>query len=78
MDYGALHPGMHPGAPGAMYTGLGPHTMQIYNHGPQFTRRRDGDAIALRSAILEEFRTNRTRKWELCVGVSLSIFQNWF
>ncbi|KAI0006048.1 armadillo-type protein [Russula compacta] len=39
--------------------------MHFYNHGAQFTRRRDGDAIALRSPILEEFRTNRSRKWEL-------------
>ena len=42
--------------------------MHFYNHGAQFSRRRDGDAIALRSPILEEFRTNRSRKWELCVS----------
>lgn len=66
VEYGALHPGMHPGAPGAMYTGLGPHAMHFYNPGTQFPRRRDGDTVALRSPILEEFRTNRTRKWELC------------
>ena len=42
--------------------------MHFYNHGAQFPRRRDGDAIALRSPILEEFRTNRSRKWELCVS----------
>lgn len=57
-----------------MYTGLGPHAMHFYNHGTQFPRRRDGDTVALRSPILEEFRTNRTRKWELCVGVSLVFF----
>ncbi|KAH9966687.1 armadillo-type protein [Russula dissimulans] len=39
--------------------------MHFYNHGGQFARRRDGDAVALRSPILEEFRTNRSRKWEL-------------
>ena len=59
-----------------MYTGLGPHAMHFYNHGTQFARRRDGDTIALRSPILEEFRTNRTRKWELCVGVSFVFFKN--
>ncbi len=52
-----------------MYTGLGPHTMHFYNHGAQFARHRDGDTVAIRSPILEEFRTNRTRKWDLCVGV---------
>ena len=61
-----------------MYTGLGPHTMHYYNHGAQFARRRDGDTIALRSPILEEFRTNRTRKWELSVGVSFVNFFNLF
>ncbi|KAI0256715.1 armadillo-type protein [Lactifluus subvellereus] len=40
--------------------------MPFYNHGAQFSRRRDGDTITLRSPILEEFRTNRSRKWELC------------
>jgi hypothetical protein len=45
--------------------------MHFYNNGTQFSRRRDGDAIALRSPILEEFRTNRSRKWELCVSASI-------
>ena len=48
--------------------------MHYYNHGAQFARRRDGDAIALRSPILEEFRTNRSRKWELSVSISIIIF----
>jgi hypothetical protein len=47
--------------------------MHFYNHGAQFARRRDGDAIALRSPILEEFRTNRSRKWELSVSVLKSL-----
>ncbi|KAF8503539.1 armadillo-type protein [Russula emetica] len=66
VEYGTPHPGVHPGTPGAIYGNLGPHTMHFYNQGAQFSRRRDGDAIALRSPILEEFRTNRSRKWELC------------
>ncbi len=71
VDYGTPHPGVHPGTPGAVYGSLGPHAMHFYNHGAQFSRRRDGDAIALRSPILEEFRTNRSRKWELCVSASM-------
>jgi hypothetical protein len=54
-----------------MYGSLGPHTIPFYNQGAQFARRRDGDAVTLRSPILEEFRTNRSRKWELCVSVSI-------
>jgi hypothetical protein len=71
MEYGTPHPGIHPGTPGAIYGSLGPHAMPFYNHGPQFSRRRDGDTITLRSPILEEFRTNRSRKWELGVRVSI-------
>jgi hypothetical protein len=73
VEYGAPHPGVHPGTPGAIYGSLGPHAMHFYNQGAQFSRRRDGDAIALRSPILEEFRTNRSRKWELCVSTSIII-----
>jgi len=69
VDFGNPHPGVHPGTPGAIYGTLGPHTLHFYNQGAPFARRRDGDAIALRSPILEEFRTNRSRKWELCVSV---------
>jgi hypothetical protein len=47
--------------------------MSLYNHGTQFSRRRDGDTISLRSPILEEFRTNRSRKWELSVRVFIVI-----
>jgi hypothetical protein len=71
VEYGSPHPGVHPGTPGAIYGSLGPHAMHFYNQGAQFPRRREGDAIALRSPILEEFRTNRSRKWELCVSVSI-------
>jgi hypothetical protein len=70
VDFGNPH-GVHPGTPGAVYGSLGPHTLHFYNHGAQFARRRDGDAIALRSPILEEFRTNRSRKWEVSVSVSI-------
>jgi hypothetical protein len=73
VEYGAPHPGVHPGTPGAIYGSLGPHAMHFYNQGAQFSRRRDGDAIALRSPILEEFRTNRSRKWEICVSASIII-----
>jgi hypothetical protein len=71
VEYGTPHPGVHPGTPGAIYGSLGPHAVHFYNQGAQISRRRDGDAIALRSPILEEFRTNRSRKWELCVSVSI-------
>lgn len=73
VEYGTPHPGVHPGTPGAIYGSLGPHAMHFYNQGAQFSRRRDGEAIALRSPILEEFRTNRSRKWELCVSTSTII-----
>jgi hypothetical protein len=71
VDFGATHPGVHPGTPGAMYGSLGPHTIPFYNQGAQIARRRDGEAVTLRSPILEEFRTNRSRKWEICVSVSI-------
>jgi hypothetical protein len=71
IEYGTPHPGIHPGTPGAIYGSLGPHAMPFYNHGVQFPRHRDGDTVTLRSPILEEFRTNRSRKWELCVRVSI-------
>jgi hypothetical protein len=71
VEYGTPHPGVHPGTPGAIYGSLGPHAMHFYNQGAQFSRRRDGDAIALRSPTLEEFRTNRSRKWDICVSSSI-------
>jgi hypothetical protein len=71
IEYGSPHPGIHPRTPRAIYGSLGPHAMPFYNHAAQFPRSRDGDTITLRSPILEEFRTNRSRKWELCVRVSI-------
>ena len=71
VDYGTPHPGVHPGTPGAIYGSLGPHVVHFYNHGAQFSRHQDGDAIVLCSPILEEFCTNRSHKWELCVSASI-------
>ncbi|THH16351.1 hypothetical protein EW146_g4279 [Bondarzewia mesenterica] len=59
LDYGSQLPLMLPG--GAMYAGLSPH---MYQQGMHSGRRREGDT-ALRSPLLDEFRANKSRKWEL-------------
>ncbi|TFY82620.1 hypothetical protein EWM64_g1389 [Hericium alpestre] len=46
-----------------VYGGLGLQTMHMYP-GPQGGRRREGE-VALRSPLLDEFRANKTRKWDL-------------
>lgn len=59
---------MMPGGP--MYGGPNPPGMHSY---PQGVRpgRRDGPehlALSLRSALLDEFRSNKSRKWDLKVA----------
>lgn len=49
-----------------------PPSMHIYS-GIRPTRRFDQDSAASRSPLLDEFRTNKARKWELRVGANLSL-----
>lgn len=66
MDYGSQLPLMIPG--GAMY-GHGVNPMHVYQQGMRPGRRSDvGEpSAALRSPLLDEFRANKARKWELRV-----------
>lgn len=66
LDYGSQLPLMLPG--GAIYAGLSPQSMHMYQQGIHSGRRREGDNPALRSPILDEFRANKSRKWELRVS----------
>ncbi len=58
VDYGTPYLGVHPGTPGAIYSSLGPHMVHFYNHGAQFSCH-------------QEFHTNWSHKWELCVSASI-------
>ena len=56
---------------GALYghAGLNAHGMPIYHQNARPGRRYDNDAtLALRSPLLDEFRANKSRKWELRVS----------
>lgn len=65
VDYGAQMPMM---MAGGMY---GPQGMPGYPQHMRSGRRDNGDAVAaLRSPLLDEFRANKTRKWELKVSYS--------
>ncbi|TFK54861.1 ARM repeat-containing protein [Heliocybe sulcata] len=65
MDYSQQVPIMIPGAP--IYGGgISPQSMQMFSQGGRSGRRDGNDVgVALRSALLEEFRANKSRKWEL-------------
>lgn len=66
MDYGS-----HMMLAGNLYGHAGPQAMHGY-HQPMRPGRRDGSdggMAALRSPLLDEFRANKTRKWELRVNV---------
>ena len=65
VDFGATHPEVHLGTPGAMYGSLGPHAIHFYNQGAQFACHRDGDPVMLRNPILEDFLTNRSSSGNL-------------
>jgi pumilio RNA-binding family len=71
MDYSAQLPFILPN--GGMYghTGLNAHGMPFYHQNIRPTRRHDNSeaALALRSPLLDEFRANKSRKWELRVGI---------
>lgn len=65
MDYPSHMSIMMP-RPGGIY-GMSP--VQMYPQNNRSMRRSDmSDAAALRSPLLDEFRTNKARKWELRVS----------
>ena len=69
MEYGTQLPFMVPG--GALYghAGLNAHGVPFYHQTLRAGRRHDNDAtLALRSPLLDEFRANKSRKWELKVS----------
>ena len=56
------------GAPVYPHNAANPHSMHAYSHGPRAGRRDANDSsVALRSPLLDEFRANKSRKWELRV-----------
>jgi hypothetical protein len=64
-DYGAQIPFMIPN--GAMY-GPAAHGIPFYHHNVRPGRRQDtSESLALRSPLLDEFRANKSHKWELRV-----------
>lgn len=74
MEYGSQLPVMLPG--GTMYghAAMNPPAMHMYPHGGRIGRRGDGgldNHAALRSPLLDEFRANKARKWELRVSLRL-------
>lgn len=69
VEYGTQLPFMLPG--GALYghAGLNAHGIPFYHQSVRPVRRHDNDAaLALRSPLLDEFRANKSRKWELRVS----------
>lgn len=79
MEYGTQLPFM---LGGALYghSGLNPHGIPFYHQSLRPGRRHDNDpTLALRSPLLDEFRANKSRKWELRVSavvVDLHIITN--
>jgi pumilio RNA-binding family len=70
VDYGSSFPMVLPG--GAIYgPGINPRAMHIYQQGIRPGCRSDGNepSVALRSPLLDEFRANKARKWELRASV---------
>lgn len=69
VDYHLQHPMMVPS--GNVYgpTGLNTPPMQFHhNQGGRGRRREVERRVAVRSPLLDEFRVNKARKWELKVG----------
>ena len=69
MDYGTQLPFMLPG--GALY-GLNAHGIPFYHQTMRPGWRHDNDVTsALRSPLLDEFRANKSRKWDLRVSCAV-------
>lgn len=62
-----------PGTPVYPHTPANPH---IYQQGVRSNRRTDNSdsGVTLRSALLDEFRANKARKWELRVGHLINVY----
>jgi hypothetical protein len=62
--------------PGGIYGhGINPQAMQIYQQGMRPGRRNVPNLpiMAPRSPLLDEFRENKTRRWELKAGIIFSL-----
>lgn len=67
LDYSAQLPVMLPG--GTMYgPGVNQQAMHLYQQGMRGGRIDNEPAATLRSQLLEDFRANKARKWELRVS----------
>jgi hypothetical protein len=67
LDYSAQMQMMLPG--GAMYgPGVNPQAMHLYQQGMRVSRNDNEPSVHLRSQLLEDFRANKARKWELRVS----------
>lgn len=77
LDYGQQMPLILPGA--AMFGHPGHQAMALYQQGARPMHRLDGSdsGMTLRSPLLDEFRANKARKWELSVRSSLSHFPSY-
>jgi pumilio RNA-binding family len=60
--------------PGSAMYSHNPQAMHAYQQGMRPGRRNDGTepSMALRSPLLDEFRANKARKWELRVSLAYS------
>jgi len=79
IEYGTQLPFMVPGGPLYGHAGLNAHGIPFYHQSVRPGRRHDNDAtLALRSPLLDEFRANKSRKWELRVScvVNLRVITN--
>jgi pumilio RNA-binding family len=67
LDYSAQMPVMLPG--GAMYgPSVNHQAMHLYQQGMRVGRTDNEPTATLRSQLLEDFRANKARKWELRVS----------
>ena len=64
-----------PGTPVYSHAAPNPHAVHLYQQGVRPSRRVEASdsGIALRSALLDEFRANKARKWELMVGMCVNL-----
>jgi pumilio RNA-binding family len=70
LDYSAQMPVMLPG--GAMYGhSVNPQAMHLYQQGMRVGRSDSEPTATLRSQLLEDFRSNKSRKWELRVSCGI-------
>lgn len=70
LDYGSQLSLMMPGAALYAHAGMSAPAMHLYQQGGRSGRRGDDrdHNIAIRSPVLDDFRANKTRKWEIRVS----------